>query len=169
MRFLPPANFIEAKLPEWAVLGKNPPAFTSPRKAPTGRRKLGRIYEAAVQSRLLEEFPFYVDGPWIKFGESGAVRWCQPDGILFDFESGTVTVVEVKLAHTSAAWWQLRKLYIPVLKRIFPTSLWKYRAVEIVKFFDCDTNFPEPIRLLKNLREGQSLDHNEMGVFIWKL
>jgi hypothetical protein len=40
--------------------------------------------------------------PWFYFKAVGSekVRWCQPDGLLFDFQSGLITIVEVKLQHT---------------------------------------------------------------------
>jgi hypothetical protein len=62
-----------------------------------------------------------VDGPWFAFTDSSSRRhYCQPDFLLFDEANSFGVVVEVKTRWTDAAWWQLEKLYVPVLQRVFP-------------------------------------------------
>lgn len=150
----PPARgFAEAGTVAYARLSLTPPPFIRQRKY-TGRRAEGVRYEKKVQKHLLEHFPdAYVGSPWLHFLPEGADkwRWCQPDGLLVDFEHGILTVLEVKYSHTSDAWWQVRKLYTPVLQKIFPPSLWKYEACEIVKWYDPATRFPEAVELASEL------------------
>lgn len=110
---------------------------------------------------------FYVSKLWFEYVENGRykARYCQPDGILFDFYNRKITVVEVKLQHTADAWWQLKHLYIPVLTKVFPPDIWEYAMVEVVKWYDRAIPFPEPVKLVSNI---QSLSCGEFGVHIWR-
>ena len=150
---IPPRHFrpVEGELAS-ARMSQLPPPFLRDRKR-TGAKARGVRYELKAQEYLLDQFSdHYIPSPWLHFREeaSESFRWCQPDGILLDFERGVCIVLEIKYSHTSDAWWQLRKLYIPVLQKILPPSLWTYELGEIVKWFDPDVAFPEPIRLVDN-------------------
>lgn len=70
--------------------------------------------------------------------------------MLIDAQRGVIHVVEIKYSHTSDAWWQLRRLYVPVLQRIFPQNLWDFEVCEIVRWFDPAVAFPEPWKLVDN-------------------
>lgn len=115
----------------------------------------GVIYERKVQAHLLERFAhLYHPSPWFTFWDSGGTpgresrRWCQPDGLLLDPWLGTIIICEIKYQHTSDAWWQLRRLYLPVVRAAFPATLWSISCLEIVKWYDPATLFPEPTVLL---------------------
>lgn len=55
-----------------------------------------------------------------------------------------VGIVEVKLSHTNSAWWQVRKLYEPIIRFMFPHAT--VSALEVTRFYDPHQNrFPEPI------------------------
>jgi hypothetical protein len=107
----------------------------------------------------------YVGSPWVRFTnvEDLNARWCQPDGIIIDLAAGELVIVEMKYQHTSDAWWQLEKLYKPVLKKMYPEDLWKIRCVEIVKWFDVATDFPIPIRM-----SDKPLGAGDFSIHIWK-
>lgn len=165
---LPPNNFAPAGVVEWVRHSPTFPPFLNGKKKSRGRRRAGEIYEAKTQKVLAEEFGgFYVPSPWFQFKSSGheRVRWCQPDGLLFDPLGGRITIVEVKLQHTAAAWWQVKLLYHPVLAHFFPPSLWDYAFVEVVKWFDRDTLFPERVQLLPHIALAEV---NRFGVHILK-
>lgn len=103
-----------------------------------------------MQDFLLAAFPqSYVPSPWLHFRSESSEkwRWCQPDGLLVDIERGIITCVEVKYSHTENAWWQVRKLYLPVLEKLFPPALWRLQACEVVKWYDSAVVFPEPVEL----------------------
>lgn len=167
-QILPPNNFAPAGIIEWAQHSPTIPTFINPRRRSKGRRRTGEIYEAKTQQVLREEFgDSYVPSPWFKFKSIGheRVRWCQPDGLLFDLRSGRITIVEVKLQHTAAAWWQVKLLYLPVIAQLFQPDSWTYAFVEVVKWYDKDTAFPERVQLLPHIALAEE---NRFGVHILK-
>lgn len=140
-----------------------PPALRKRRY--TGRRLEGIRYEKKVHEYLAEFYgEMYIPSPWIKFFAEGAYRWCQPDGIHLDFIRGVITIVEVKYQHTTDAWWQLRCLYEPVLRVIFPASLWKFEVCEVVKWYDPAVVFPEKTVLAQEM----AMPHSAFKVHIWR-
>lgn len=153
MIFPPPSKFVPAGNVLAARLSPTPPPFIR-KKRYTGRRAEGVRYERKVHSALLELLPdTYVPSPWLHFLAEGEERWrwCQPDGLIVNAERGIITCVEVKYSHTADAWWQIRKLYLPVLAALFPADLWELQAVEVVKWFDPAVRFPEAIEMASEL------------------
>ena len=125
------------------------------------------MYEAQVQEELeLNYGDLYVPSPWFLFGSVAGPdrgRWCQPDGLLFQPLYATITVIEIKLQHTSDAWWQTRQLYLPVVARAFPPDIWRYNICEIVKWYDPAVVFPETHRLVA---DPLALGLDQFGVHI---
>lgn len=141
----------------------SPPALR--RRRYTGRRLQGIKYEKAVHAYLANLYgEFYLASPWLKFYADGKWRWCQPDGLLFVPQEGRIVVVECKYQHTSDAWWQTRHLYLPVLQKLFPLSLWTYEVCEVVKWFDPAVVFPERLVLANEV----DMPHAAFKVHIWK-
>jgi hypothetical protein len=166
----PPRNFTSARNLEWAIFFPGEPPYLRRHARPTGRRLAGVKYEQTVQHMLCSKFPqTYLPSPWLKFKGANGVKWCQPDGLLFDLAEGIITIIEVKYQHTSDAWWQLRKLYEPVLRRSFNHSenLWDFRVLEIVKWYDPLTIYPEPVRLLEKIEFASKIGANITGLHIW--
>jgi len=164
---LPPSRLRLAGAIEWARPLEEPPAFARGRKRLKGRRGQGLRYEARAKEYLEGLFPeAFVPGPWFQFkclGES-KVRFCQPDGLLILPQEGKLVVVEIKLQHTSDAWWQLKWLYLPVLAAVFPPDLWAHAPLELVKWYDCATAFPEPVRLRESPLGAEA---GQFSVHIW--
>ena len=109
--------------------------------------------------------------PWLRFAQllpagarSRSWSWCQPDGLDIDIRRGLITIVEFKLQHTSAAWWQTRQLYEPVVKAVFGAAQWAFSIVEIVKWFDPDTAFPERFSFIPSLADARP---GAFHVHIW--
>lgn len=122
-----------------------------PRRA-SGRRGEGLRYEHKALQRLDTLYPgMLVWGPWLRFSSAGRPyeRWCQPDGLLIDVNAGVIVVVEVKHHHTAEAWWQLERLYKPVLRHLFPEQLWRIELLEVVRWFDPAVLFPCPVVLVE--------------------
>lgn len=120
-----------------------PPGFANRQGTRRGAKATGIRYERKVQA-LFSGNDWYLPGPWILYVTGGSPYWCQPDGIHFDVNAGVLTIIEVKLKHTDDARLQLRGVYEPVLRRMFPDTLWTFRLVEVVKWYDPDITFREP-------------------------
>lgn len=110
----------------------------------------------------------YIASPWLRFNlrETGSRHhWCQPDGLLLDPYAGLLTIVEIKYQHCADAWFQMNRLYGPVLRRMFPAPEWKFATCEVVKWFDCAVQTPE----VPKLRDCPSKARpGEFAVFICK-
>ena len=70
------------------------------------------------------------------------MRWCQTDGLFAHPLEGLIVVVEIKYQHTPDAWFQLRELYEPVVRKAFGPA-WTVALLEVVKWYDPSTFFPE--------------------------
>jgi len=164
----PPARFTPAIDIRWADFSPSTPHFKAKRK-PTGRRLQGIKYEAEVQQYLMRMFPHsYLPSPWLRFGSADGMKFCQADGLLVNLEAGILTIVEVKYQHTTDAWWQLRRLYQPVLAEMFPSTLWQIRVLEIVKWYDPHVEWPEPITKIADLHTAHLVEAGTTGIHIWK-
>lgn len=126
-----------------ASFARSVPSFAARNGNGKGRRAEGLRYERAVQRQLCLLSEWYLPSPWLLYISGGKACWCQPDGIHFDLPRGRITIVEIKLSHTPDAHRQLRGVYEPVLRRMFPEALWRLHLVEICRWFDPDVSFPE--------------------------
>lgn len=159
-----PPGFSPAGQVDSAYLSKSPPPFLRQRRY-SGRRAEGVRYERKVQEHLQALFPeTYMPSPWFRFQSEGKWRWCQPDGLLIDLAQGKITCVEVKYSHTVLAWWQTRRLYMPVLEKCFPPHLWRFEVCEVVKWYDPAIQLPEPHILAAEVDQVSE----KFKVHIWK-
>lgn len=90
------------------------------------------------------------------------MRWAQPDGVLLNYATGVLTIFEMKIRHTEAAWWALRYLYEPLFTHLFPS--WQIASCEVVHWFDPSVPWPEAYR---RLPDPSTLRPGEIGVHIW--
>lgn len=142
-----PPKFKPAGEVHKAYISRTPPPFIRQRKY-TGRRAQGIRYEKKVHRHLAELFPdSYLASPWIHFLADGKWRWCQPDGLVIDLDNGRIICVEVKYSHTAEAWWQVERLYLPVLRHCFDPAIWAFERCEVVRWYDPAISFPEPVEL----------------------
>lgn len=143
---------------KWAEIADGPPSFI--RQASSGRRKLGVQYERRVHLHVLatlKPMQVYWPSPWLRFvaNDESKWRWCQPDGLLFDLAGGTLTILEMKYTHTEDAWWWPTLLYQPVVRHLFPSSLWRIELCEVTRSYDCATSFPVPVQMVRRLDDLQ--------------
>ena len=166
--FLPPRRFVPVGPIEWAIPSREEPAFLrNLTKKAKGNIKKGLDFEAAFAGYMVDRFgELYVPGPWFHYKEIGKekTRWCQPDGLLFRPEQSRIVLVETKLQHTPDAWWQLKHLYLPVIASMFPPDGWTYTLVEVTKWYDPHTHFPEKVRMCEDVLTAEPGD---FGVHIW--
>lgn len=148
-----------------------PPAFIKPTKS-TGARRTGEVYESKAQEYITRELRHVVRpvevirSPWIEFASEGdkpnTVRYCQPDCLLVDKEARKVTAIEIKLQHCYEAYVQLRKLYEPVLRFLFPD--FTFAAVELVQWHDAHIVFPEKYYYEEKLVDARA---GKLALHIW--
>ena len=163
---LPPSNFKEVKDILWCVLCERAPGFKRS-VTRSGRRLSGIKYEKRAHEHFQTMYgDMYVRSPWLMFREvdEKQVRYAQPDALLFDFTFGTITIVEYKYQHCELAWWQMHRLYKPLLQHLFG-SHWEIKTIEVVKWYDPATHFPDRVQLCPALDSAPKVG---TGVHIWK-
>lgn len=137
---VPPLNFKPIKgniVKAWESV--RPPSFNAEGKQ-SAAKKAGLMYERKAKVALERVFrgKDTRDGQWLGFTDSSGARACQPD-FLVVFPT-FVVIVEIKVNHCELAWWQLRRLYSPVVERVFG---WPTVLVEVVKHYDPMAFWPE--------------------------
>lgn len=131
----------------YAMLCHEPSFATKLRHSSNPVYAAGQRYEARVHARLRELFPaMYASGVWFAFSGAGGMRYCQADGLLFDFRRGRITIVEVKVHHCLRAYQQLVQLYQPVVRSCFGEN-WHISVLEICRWYDPAIALPVPVRL----------------------
>ena len=164
MRCQAPKGFRPASQILWASPTETAPEFALHRPRRTGARRLGQKYESRAQAHFQSQYgERYLANPWIKYQNETGLRWCQPDGLLFDIVNGRIVIVEIKYNHTSDAWWQLRHLYVPIVQVLF--SDFEIRICEVCKWYDCAVVFPESITLMRAIEYAQADVYN---LHIWR-
>lgn len=149
---LPPKNFTAASGVKFAKLLDQQPPFIK-RGRLQGARAQGVRYERKAQAKLGEwvigqaELDLVLS-PWLEFVDDSGRRWCQPDALILNSSRSKGTVVEVKYRHTADAWFQIWRLYVPVLEILLPGFRWE--GLEICKWYDPATLFPEAVALTRS-------------------
>lgn len=131
-------------------------------KGHTGAQKNGLRYEAKVQVFFASLWPTYTASPYVRFRDESGWRHCIPDGLL-TFKTHVV-LFEIKSQHMPDAWWQLRRLYIPVVEAAVKRTVF---PVEVVAQFDPTTPFPETFTLIEDI-ETYVEAPSKFGVYPWK-
>jgi hypothetical protein len=129
-------------------------------------QRAGLRYERDFNIYMSKEFPDYVPGPHIHFYSDEAARTVQPDGVLAFSE--VVYVFEIKYQHVPEAWWQLVKLYRPLVERIFVGK--PVRCVEVCRSYDPATGFPCDVELIDDLSKWlyRSEPSDVFGIYKWR-
>ena len=168
-----PKGFRPAAQVDWAHPTEDVPPFLSRNRRYTGRRAQGVRYERKAQDYLASLVgsadpaglrpAVYLPSQWWRFSDCGSVRWCQTDGLFAQPREGLIIVVEIKYQHTPDAWFQLRELYEPVVRRAFGPA-WTVALLEVVKWYDPSTFFPERHFLCADPLQPPT---GGIGVHIW--
>lgn len=139
-----------------------PPTFSARPEKHTRAQQAGLRYEMQVHTELMRDFSTYLPSPWISFHANGRMFWAQPDGLLFHPQQGIVTLIEIKLHHTDAAYWQLMRKYLPLVRCLFPPHLWRYSLCEVVRWYDPHIKLPARPVLIDTLRSCQPNQYHVM-------
>lgn len=131
-------------------------------------KRAGLRYERKVQSLLRHQFGHqYLASPTIYFTDDLGRRCCVPDG-LFLVGRDFWVIVEIKRQHMPEAWWQLKRLYKPVIEHDGKN---RAECVEIVQSYDPAMPFPTAVELLPDLEAFLSwmrAPSARFAVFEWK-
>lgn len=136
----------------------------------TAAQKNGLRYEQKAHLYLQETLQDYAVSPRFNFRDDTGGRICIPDGLFYPLGMNKpVFIFEIKISHTSDAWWQLRRLYQPVVARYFANTERAVGVVEVCQSLDPATPFPENYVVIEDLRKWvEAGDPNKFGVFQWK-
>jgi hypothetical protein len=126
-------------------------------------KRLGITYQKKVEVRLCTELSRVELQPHFRFVSGGVAQSAFPDAMI-DLGS-SIVLIEIKLKHTYDAWAQLTRLYLPILKYMYPGT--PIRRLEICKNYDPAIILPEPFDLIQDLGEWIAKPRNSYGVLIW--
>lgn len=129
--------------------------------------RAGQLYENKAREQLRSLFPDMHFNTWWSYRSEGSEpRRCQTDGVWSDLGRGQILIVEIKKQHTSDSWWQLRKLYEPVVKAWRPGN--RIRLVTMVRSFDPFVRYPEELVYIEDFEGWMASPHDYMGVYSWR-
>lgn len=134
-----------------------------PKGGRTAAQRLGLAYEQRVIDVLSSIYAarFFHSTPLL-FEDRRGLHRCIPDGVL-RVNDVTIVIIEIKLRHTVRAWWQLEKLYLPVLRQLAPGA--QIHRAEICRSYDPAEAFP-PHDVATSLHR---LSSARVGVLQWKI
>jgi hypothetical protein len=150
----------------WSTSG-GPFGRTPSRLKGSAAQRAGIRYERKALTFLAKEFgDDFTPSQWFQYIVNGKPRWCQVDGIVR--RNNLTVIVEVKVRFTSDAWWQLRKLYEPVVRAALRPS--RLALAIVCKSFDPAVPFPEEPSILPTIWQVCSPEWNcsHIGVLQWK-
>lgn len=130
----------------------------------SGAQKAGLAYQRKVGAylELVLGRAAVTSGPWFHYSSDASGRnYCQPDFLVADVLE--VLVVEVKLRWTTDAWWQLRRLYLPVVAKAFPDR--RVILLCITRSYDPAARIPEEVTFVDSPQEAVA---DAFNVMVWK-
>lgn len=151
---------------------KGPFGRTPKKLSGTQAQKAGKRYERKVLKHLGKSFGLgFIPQPWFRYLDSnGKFRWCQPDAIYIS--EAFSAIFEIKIRLVPEAWWQLRKLYYPIVRSAYKIS--NLGVFLICKHVDPETSFPESYKSIEvsqfNLKDSlKGWDYTKLGLVQWTL
>jgi hypothetical protein len=136
------------------------------RSRPSAAQKAGLRYERKAKAYLASLYPGFVSGPWLSYRRMAdhQKRFCQPDGYVFEADSGLLTIFEIKLRWCAEAANQLRLYRACLASLLHPRSV---RCACVTRSFDPAVNF-EGRAVLVDGSTWISEDASVIQVLIWK-
>lgn len=138
-------------------------------------QKAGHRFEKQVLDSLQKNFTDrLIFGVPLSFQESGSKNGFYqrpstaiPDGLLLSRDKRILLIIECKLRHSTDAWFQLNRFYLPILRRAVGNSL-ILRALEICKYYDPGVRLPEVKKLVLRVEDAFTITGNSHPVLIWE-
>lgn len=110
-------------------------------------KSAGLQYEAQVQRMLQDLWPHYEAEPAFEFYDDSGFRLARPDGLLQLHDRAVI--FEIKRYHEPTAWWQLFRLYGPIVEA---WSRKRVQLCEITRSYDPQIVWPGPIDVVEPLK-----------------
>lgn len=127
------------------------PQFAKTNGNVRGAKRKGLLYQEQVVDRLdalCGDRWEPLAGPWFEFVDFSGHRYAQADWIGFDIRSGIIALVEIKYTRVPDAWWQMNRLYRPLLAKLFPQ--FKIAMLEIATNV-VNVKVPEEVQIVHSL------------------
>lgn len=150
MKAIEPVGFTPAK-DLWAVSQLTKAPDFGPKPTASTAQKNGLRYERKVLNELEKLFSHEnkLVKPWFEFkNDEHGRRTASPDFVVCRSEESII--FEIKVTHTGLAWWQLNKLYKPIVEFMFEKPA---RCVEITRSFDPAIKIPGPHHIVFSFEE----------------
>lgn len=127
-------------------------------------QKAGLRYEKRALVHLaLELDERLTSHPAFKFNQGKRLdEFAIPDAIYFGEE--VLTIFEIKIRHTADAWYQLKRLYLPVVQRAYPEKI--INLCEVYRSFDSSVVLPNAVQV-DDLKAFCSKPHSGFGMYFW--
>jgi hypothetical protein len=149
-------------------------ARTNLPKPKASAAKLGLRFEKEVLKQLQKAYlSRFTTGVPLSFQE-GATKGgfyqrpstAIPDGLLLSNDRRSLCLIEIKLRHSTDAWFQLNRFYLPILRRAIGSSL-LLRTLEICRYYDPGVKLPQGKRVVRELSEAFAPGDSH-PVLIWE-
>ena len=141
------------------------------RRVPGGgkinRYKEGLRYErAAIRhlSGLFDALGTLISEPCFRFSNGHRSRFCFPDALVILPELSFDLLIEIKTRHTYDAWWQLRHLYYPVVRKAMGKSL---KLLEVTRSYDPAIILPEDETRIVDEAQDVLESDAPYNIYIW--
>lgn len=117
-----------------------------------GSMRRGLLYQDRVTDYLDTQIEG-IAGPWFRYSNGvKPPRYAQPDWLGFDFERGFLYIAEIKLTRVTNAWWQLNRLYKPIVQKVFPK--WDIVLLEVSTTADV-LMLPEEVKVVHKVQDAK--------------
>lgn len=147
-----------------ASFGLGERAFLPPPRSAAA--KLGVRFEAKVVKSLSSTYGNrFVSGLPFFFQTCSTRGRAIPDGLLFAQTSRSLVLIEVKLRHSTDAWHQLERFYLPIVSE----ALWPFRVscLEICRYYDPSVRLPKKVAFVASAEEALETRECFHPVLIW--
>lgn len=163
---LAPAYFKPARPMVANIVSYKPPPSKSTPSQAAGLRYEKKWHEFAA-NHYGTSYQTFEDRQIAFSDEVYGWRTCRPDGLFWDEGRRQLLIFEVKIRHTADAYWQLEKLYKPVLSHFY-IGIDKV-LIEVTKSFDPSTPFPCEYHLMhgSEFMLGDTFKADKFNVLIW--
>lgn len=147
----PPKGFKCVKGLRWAHM-VDEPQFAKTHGKVKGAKARGLRFERKVQG-YLDQLDGWegMPGVWFHFEDSHGARYAQADWIGINPAQGKLCIAEIKLTRVAKAWWQLNRLYKPLVDKVLPR--WDVVLLEVTESVKA-VSIPEDVKIVADLNRA---------------